>query len=90
MRNEGSATLIYNCSAKAEINPPISCNTEVTFTLVCMTDDIRAMKRGDNYAFVPGFDYVKENGRYSESVGVFYEETDVKLSVKEERWTRII
>lgn len=68
---------------------PISYDTEVTFTLVCMPDDIRALKRGDNYAFVPGFDYVNENGAYSESVGVFYKLTDGKLEIKDERWTII-
>lgn len=68
---------------------PISYDTEATFILVCMPDDIRALKRGDNYAFVPGFDYVKENGGFSESVGVFYELIDGKLEVKDERRTII-
>ncbi len=68
---------------------PISYDTEVTFTLVCMPDDIKNLKRKDLYAFVPGFDYANENGGYSESVGVFYELIDGKLEVKEERWSRI-
>lgn len=68
---------------------PINYDTEVTFTIVCMPDDVKAMKRGDNYAFVPGFDYVKENGGFSERVGVFYELIDGKLQIKDERWTII-
>lgn len=66
---------------------PISYEAEVTFTVVCMPDDIKALKRGDNYALVPAFDYVKENGSLAESVGVFYKLTDGKLEIRDERWT---
>lgn len=66
---------------------PISYNDEVTFTIVCMPDDIEKLKAKEDYAFNIGFDYVYEDGASSESVTVVYELTDGQLEIKDELWT---
>ncbi len=66
---------------------PISYDTEVTFTIVCMPDDIERLKAGESLAFAPGFGYVNEDGAFIESVTVEYEMIDGKLQVKDEVWS---
>lgn len=66
---------------------PISYGPEVTFSLVCMPDDIERLKAEEDYAFNPNFSYVNEDGAFIESVTVLYELADGKLQVKDELWT---
>ena len=66
---------------------PISKGDEVTFTVVCMPDDIEKLKAKENYAFNVSFGYVNKNGSFKENVTVVYELVDGKLEVKDELWT---
>lgn len=66
---------------------PISYDDEVTFTVVCMPDDIEKLKAEEDYAFNLSFDYVNEDGAGIEGVTAVYELTDEKLQVKDELWT---
>ncbi len=66
---------------------PISYEPEVTFSLVCMPDDIEKLKAEEDYAFNPNFRYINEDGASIESVTVEYELVDGKLHVKNEAWS---
>ena len=66
---------------------PISYDTEVTFTIVCMPDNIERLEAKEDFAFNLSFRYVNEDGAAIEDVTVVYELTDEKLQVKDEIWT---
>lgn len=66
---------------------PISYEDEVTFTLICMPDNIEKLKAKEDFAFNVSFSYVNESGAGIESVTAVYELTDGKLQVKDELWT---
>lgn len=66
---------------------PISYDTEATFTIVCMPDDIEKLKAEEDYAFNLSFSYVNENGAFTESVTAEYELLGGTLQVKNEAWT---
>ncbi len=66
---------------------PVNYDTEVTFTVVCMPDDIEKLKAEENYAFNISFSYINENGAYTEAVTVVYKLTDGQLEIEDELWT---
>ncbi len=66
---------------------PINYGAEVTFTIICLPDDIEKLKAEEDYAFNISFGYINENGAFTEDVTVVYKLTDGQLEIEDELWT---